>query len=65
MDAAVDRIDDEKRASPSHDVIDCVVDNLMTQRLDDWCAEGEICFIDCIKYNQGNAFYQADSMPGG
>ena len=29
------------------------------------CAEGGICFIDCMKDNQGNAFYEADPMPGG
>ena len=52
-------------SSPSHDVMDYVVGNLMTQQLDNRCAEGGICFIDCIKYNQGNAFHQADSMPGG
>ena len=29
------------------------------------CAEGEICFIDCMKDNQGNVFYEADPMPDG
>ena len=52
-------------SSPSHDVMDYVVGNLMTQQLDDRCVEGGICFIDCIKYYQGNAFHKADYMPGG
>ena len=29
------------------------------------CAEWGICFIGCMKDNQGNAFYEADPMPGG
>ena len=52
-------------SSPSHDVMDCVVGDLMAQQLDNRCTRGEICFIDCIQYYQGNTFYQADYEPGG
>ena len=64
-DAAVNCIDDKHWSSPSYDVMDCVVGYLMTRRFDDWCAEGGICFIDCIKDNQGNAIYEAGPLLGG
>ena len=41
------------------------VGGLAVARLVNQCAEGGICFIDYMKDNQGNVFYEADPMPGG
>ena len=38
---------------------------LAVAQLVNQCAEGGICFIDYMKDNQGNAFYEADPMPCG
>ena len=50
---------------PSNDVMDCVVGNPVMLRLGNLCAYGGICFIDCMKDNQGTTFYQADPMLDG
>ena len=55
-------------SAPDNDVIQRYTlygGGLAVARLVNQCAEGGICFIDCMKDNQRNAFYEADPMPGG
>ena len=52
-------------SSPNHYVMNCVVGDRMTPQLDNWYVEGGICFIDCMKDNQGNKIYKANSISGG